>query len=131
MPAKKATPRATTRLVTYEIEQALQENGSYGNTIIVKKRITVPSTFKVTYGPLFVGGKGAFADQGGGAVLRFYENDTKQRALFRSVLSFRDLSLPLMQEIVTVEAEAVSEDDGKGNTKGKQTRKVATKFEEV
>ena len=62
-----------------------------------ERKITVPSAWKVTFGPAARGANKA----GGGAnykvplALRFYENETKQRAIFTDVVSFRDLSIKI------------------------------------
>lgn len=57
-------------------------------------RFEVPASFKVTFGPLAVGGKGY---TGSDVVLRVYEDASKerQRMLLTGVRDFRDLSLPL------------------------------------
>lgn len=70
-------------LRTYEIEAA-------GETY----RIEIPATFKVTYGTLHPGTRPGAE----GLVLRIYESDTKQRAIFRDVRSFRDLSLSVLRK---------------------------------
>ena len=45
--------------------------------------------------------------------LRFYENSDKQRAIFIDVVSFRDMSIPIEQEITKVqEKEGYMECDG-------------------
>lgn len=80
---------------TYEIDT---NEGRY--------RVTVPASYKVTFGPVAVGGKlrgGGYGEPGGSMALRIYESDTKQRAVFVGVRSFRDLSIPLMREHVQVE----------------------------
>lgn len=59
-------------------------------------RITVPASWKVTFGPT---GPPRSHDYEGqrqkGWVLRFYEAETRQRACFTNVLEFYDLSLPI------------------------------------
>jgi len=119
---------ADTPTTTYEIVQSNEGKG-YGRE--QRLRITVPSDFKVTYGPLTPGVKGGSYGDGEGAVLRFYEDDKKQRAMFRKVLSFRDLSLPLVAEVVEVEEMGELTADSKGNAKAKSSRKKVTKFEVV
>jgi hypothetical protein len=71
---------------TYEIETA---SG--------KLRIDIPEDWKVTYGPISIGAK---SYDGGHLALRVYESDTKQRAIFTNVKSFRDLSIPVKREVV-------------------------------
>ena len=59
-------------------------------------RITVPSTWKVTFGPT---GPPRQMDHEmrhqRGWCLRFYEAENRQRACFTNVLEFYDLSLPI------------------------------------
>lgn len=58
-----------------------------------KLRISIPANYKITYGKLHAGG-----DRPGGSsgnVLRIYEAENKQRAIFHDVISFRDIGLPL------------------------------------
>lgn len=61
-----------------------------------ERRITVPSNWKVTFGPA---AKGIRAGTGSNykipLALRFYEAETKQRAIFTDVVSFRDLNIPI------------------------------------
>lgn len=59
-----------------------------------KKKVTVPSSWKVTYGPVSPGSKYG----GGDNVLRFYEAENKQRALFTNVREFRDLSIEVVSQ---------------------------------
>lgn len=51
------------------------------------KRVTIPETWKVTFGSV-VPGKAAVAYG-----LRLWESDDKQRAVFTDVASFRDISI--------------------------------------
>lgn len=78
------TKKQTKELRTYLIEFENNE----------KRRITVPADWKVTFGPIAIVPK----SQLGGKVpiaLRFYEDETRQRAIFVEVRSFRDLSIPV------------------------------------
>jgi hypothetical protein len=96
--------------ITYLIEK---ENGK-------RMKITVPETWKVTFGPAV---KGFDRKLSGGPsykvpmALRFYESETKQRAIFTDVVSFRDLSIP-----VEVEEVKVQEKDGYTECEGKRKR---------
>lgn len=69
-----------------------------------ERKITVPDDWKVTFGPVCVPRGGE--KYGGGSsmplALRFYESDTKQRAIFTNVASFRDLSIKTEVKKVTV-----------------------------
>jgi hypothetical protein len=51
--------------------------------------MTVPSTWKVTFGPMAPGSSAHYDKVG----LRFYEAENKQRAYVPDVRSFRDLSI--------------------------------------
>lgn len=83
-----------------------------------KFRIDIPETFKVTFGPV-IGAKGY---DGGGMAFRVWESETRQRALFINVVSFRDLSLPLMREAVRrFGAEEWIADDGSYTGKKAET----------
>jgi hypothetical protein len=70
------------------------------------QRITVPASWKVTFGPA---AKGMNAGRGSGPgykiplALRFYEADTKQRAIFTDVVSFRDASIKIEEQISRVQ----------------------------
>jgi len=61
-------------------------------------RMDIPESWKVTYGPVSPGAKGGYSD--GGNAFRVYEADTKQRAIFLGVKSFRDLSIPVQRLLV-------------------------------
>lgn len=76
---------------TYEIETT---HGAF--------RIDIPETYRVTFGPVV----GARTNPKTGrtfqsdSVLRIWESDTKQRALFPDVVSFRDTSIPVQRRQV-------------------------------
>ena len=79
-----------------------------------KKKITVPSDWKVTFGPVVVG-KNTNHTRGRHAgeiplALRFYESETKQRAIFTHVASFRDLSINIQEERVQTKNKTGSMD---------------------
>lgn len=57
--------------------------------------IVVPEAWKVTFGPVSVGGGRVNGEGAGSMALRFYEDDKRQRAIFTGVRSFRDLSIPI------------------------------------
>lgn len=68
-----------------------------------KKRIMVPSSWKVTFGPLAPGTR---AHNGEGALaLRFYETKEKQRAVFTNVKCFRDMGISVSERVVHVRNE--------------------------
>lgn len=74
-----------------------------------RMKITVPADWKVTFGPAAKGTNHAPSGRQFKMplALRFYESETKQRAIFTDVVSFRDLSIP-----VEVEKTDVQEKDG-------------------
>ena len=59
-------------------------------------RITIPADYKVTFSGFNQGGK--YPD--GTAALRIYEAENKQRACFKGVYSFFDVSLPIEREVI-------------------------------
>jgi hypothetical protein len=77
-------------------------------------QVDVPSSWKVTFGPAVKGSQGP---RNGGLqmpmALRFYENDTKQRAIFTDVESFRDMSINIrVKKKTTQEKDGYMECDG-------------------
>ena len=59
-------------------------------------QVDVPANWKVTFGPAVIrGAQKGFNGQKMPMALRFYESDTKQRAIFTDVVSFRDMSIPI------------------------------------
>lgn len=86
---------------TYEIKQGSD-----------RFRIDIPANFKVTFGPLTPGSKFG----GGQYALRVYESETKQRAVFVDVSSFRDLSIPYRRFVKNTKAHAESESSSKGRS---------------
>jgi hypothetical protein len=75
-------------------------------------RITVPSAWKVTFGPVAPNTRHGGGDS---MYLRFYEAKERQRACFSGVRSFRDLSLPTERRLVSKKQHAKHEQDGKGS----------------
>lgn len=74
-------------------------------------QIDIPENWKVTYGPISPG-KGSY----GGYALRIYESDTKQRAIFTDVTSFRDLSIPVRRLVKAEKGTASWERDESGSS---------------
>ena len=64
-------------------------------------QVTVPSSWKVTYGGFNPGAK-----YGSEPALRFYEANDKQRAVFTNVQSFRDMSIPVLRKVVEVKKKS-------------------------
>jgi len=83
----------------------------------LRKRITVPADWKVTFGPAAKGAN-TYIDNRSRQykmplALRFYESDTKQRAIFTDVVDFRDSSIKIEEEKVRVhEKEGFMECEG-------------------
>ena len=80
-----------------------------------RQRITVPSSWKVTFGPAARGTNGpSQRNYNMPLALRFYENEKKQRAIFTDVKSFRDTSIVIEEERISVqEKEGFVEAAGK------------------
>jgi hypothetical protein len=79
-----------------------------------KQKITVPSDWKVTFGPA---ARGANSDKRKTfdmpLALRFYEDEKKQRAIFTDVQSFRDMSIKIEEEKISIqEKDGYLECDG-------------------
>jgi len=69
-----------------------------------RQRVTVPSTWKVTFGPAARGvNKGTGSRQEIPLALRFYESENKQRAIFTDVVYFRDTSIKIEEERIDVQ----------------------------
>lgn len=110
-------PSNTEEMRTLLVEEA---NGK-------KFKITIPSDYKVTFGT--AGGNRAAGGSWGGNQLRIYEAESKQRACFVGVQSFRDLSLDLVRLVVSEDGSASWSNDGEGNIEEK--KKVTRKVREV
>ncbi len=77
-----------------------------------KRKVKVPTKWRVTFGAMFPGSKGA--PPGGGVALRFYDG-TQQKACFNDVESFRDMNIVLEEEVVHTRQETYrKEGDGEG-----------------
>jgi hypothetical protein len=93
-----------------------------------KLKITVPSSWKVTFGPIVPGksdnrrGYGAYEAPN---CLRFYESNDKQRAIFTGVTGFRDLSIKV--EKMIVEIAKVSESK---KTNNKENSSASVEYDE-
>jgi hypothetical protein len=85
-------------------------------------KLTVPSAWKVTFGPAAPPRKDGQHYYGGGKfALRFYEAENRQRAIFTDVVSFRDLALPMERRVTRVEKNATSRKDEKGSNEAADT----------
>ena len=84
-------------------------------------KITIPDSYKVTFGPVAPGAKGYGTGQ---LALRVYEAENKQRAIFTDVISFRDLSIPVERKIKGKKVESKSKSDGRGNRSAQEEIEV-------
>lgn len=73
------------------------------------RRITVPSSWKVTFGPL-VPPRESERHERKTFALRFYEGKDQQRAIFTDVLSFRDESLKVEERVTKTKQKMVHKD---------------------
>lgn len=92
-------------------------------------KIRIPASWKITFGALQPGQKAYGYDAGN--VLRIYESETKQRAVFTGVRSFRDLSIPVVRRVVAKQSKAEAKSDGKGNHEAQEQVAVAETWEVV
>ena len=97
-PAKATAPDMTTYLVSR----------AKGNDV----KITVPASWKVTFGPLNPGSKNLAGN--GAPALRFYESENRQRAVITDVLSFRDMSIKVEEKRTNVKQQVLSKDTPHG-----------------
>ena len=71
----------------------------------VLRKVTIPASWKVTFGPLVPGAHGD-----GTLALRVYETKDKQRAVFMGVVAFRDLDVKVeerrLKNVTTVETKS-------------------------
>lgn len=83
-----------------------------------EQQVTVPEEWKVTFGPAVVRGSG-YKDtyKKMPMALRFYESETKQRAIFTNVTSFRDMDIK-----IRVKKTKVQEKEGFMEFEGKRKR---------
>ena len=90
-------------------------------------QIDIPVTYKVTFGPAFVGGSEKITGRIPMA-LRIYETDKMQLAIFTDVSSFRDMAIPIRQKKVNTQTK-----DGFVECEGvrKRTTFQATTFDWV
>jgi hypothetical protein len=78
------------------------------------RRITVPETWKLTFGPVVpFSGKGGSSD--GRVCLRFYEGSKDNlRAVFTDVRAFRDADMEIRERRTEVKRQVVQKRDGGG-----------------
>jgi hypothetical protein len=78
------------------------------------QKITVPSKWKVTFGPVSPGSKGEHGAQGP-LCLRFYEAENKQRAVITDVISFRDMSIAVEEKRTSVKQQTLHKNTPHGD----------------
>jgi len=88
--------------------------------------VDIDPNWKVTFGPMNPGTKGESK-----MALRIYESETKQRACFANVVSFRDISIPVRKRSYEVESETVSSYDDEGNSKSSSKTTVDREWKEL
>lgn len=95
-----------------------------------QRRVTVPSTWKVTFGPAvpFVKNTaGHMVDRG--YALRFYEgNKENQRAIFTDVQSFRDQAIPIEEKITRTKRQTMRKEHGRGGHKDVEVEARVTEW---
>lgn len=80
-----------------------------------RKKLTVPSSWKLSFGPLVPGSKDGNYNSSGALVLRIWEGSKdNQRAVITGVTAFRDMSLPVMDEITQVHEEVLAKQTDQG-----------------
>jgi hypothetical protein len=76
------------------------------------RRITVPASWKVTFGPLIPNDK--YGNERGKYCLRFYESKDQQRAIFTDVVAFRDASLAIEERVTKTKQQTIHKDGPTG-----------------
>lgn len=79
------------------------------------QKVTVPASWKVTFGPQNPGVKGA--GPSGEPCLRFYKSANQQRMVITGVKSFRDMSIVIEEKRTTVKEERYRKADTDGEDK--------------
>lgn len=78
-----------------------------------RRKVTVPSAWKVTFGPLVPGSKDTTLNSSGATSLRFWDK-ANQKAVFVGVESFRDMSIAIEEEVVKRQEETFFKDTPAG-----------------
>lgn len=76
------------------------------------QQVTVPSSWKVTFGPQNPGVKGTGPT--GEPCLRFYESANQQRMVITGVSSFRDMAIRIQEKRTSVKQESFRKDSPDG-----------------
>ena len=100
-------------------------------TVREELQLEVPAKWKITFGALQPGQSQSYGRDTNGTVLRIYESDKQQRAVFRDVLSFRDLSMPLKRRVVTTKENKKGKHDSKGNAEYEAAVEVDDEWEDA
>lgn len=77
------------------------------------QKITVPESWKVTFGPLVPGSRAH--ESSGKPVLRFYESPERQRACITNVVSFRECGIPIEEKRTSVKQQTLRKDTKHGS----------------
>lgn len=110
--ATASTPRRAAAKPAGDVTYEIVFSARYG-AATDKLRLTFPASCKVTYGTMHGGNERGGT---GETVLRIYDSNEKQRAMFRNVESFRDLSFFAQEEVAVVDARTDSHVDSDGST---------------
>lgn len=78
------------------------------------RKITVPSNWKVTFGPAVPPSPGARVQAERGYALRFYETEKQQRAIFTDVAWFRDAALAVEERVTKTKAQRMTKHTANG-----------------
>lgn len=103
--------------ITYEVEQG--NSGFKGQN--TRFKITVPAGSRLTYGPISPA-------HGGNHYLRFYKGQS-QFAVFDDVVSFHDVSLKIVHEVIEEEAMSKTTRAAKSSRQS-QRRKFVDDYDE-
>lgn len=76
------------------------------------QQVTVPSSWKVTFGPQNPGVKGVGPT--GEPCLRFYESANQQRMVITGVASFRDMAIKIQEKRTSMKQESFRKDSPDG-----------------
>jgi len=94
------TPEECPEKITYLLNM---KNGT-------QQKVTIPATWKVTFGPLSPGSKDHSVNSSGATSLRFYSSNDRQRACFTGVESFRDMSIAIEEKVTKTQEETFFKD---------------------
>ena len=86
-------------------------------------KVSIPDTWKVTFGPGAPPNNKNRYDTEKPWCLRFYEAENRQRACFTGVLEFRDVSLPIERQVTSEKGEVRWQTSTDGSEEHKQVQR--------